>query len=46
MGGIQDFDQFDSLGLAELVRQGQVKNRFQHELTHSHPGTSGMCPRR
>ena len=24
MGGIQDFDQFDSLGLAELVRQGQV----------------------
>ncbi len=24
MGGIQDFDQFDSPGLAELVRQGQV----------------------
>ena len=24
MGGIQEYDQFDSLGLAELVRQGQI----------------------
>ena len=24
MGDMQDYDQFDSLGLAELVRQGQI----------------------